>query len=81
MKKIKYVIICGTNQDGTECLMDKIIPYTEENLNIAEAEAYGPKPEFFDDGQPDPAVTPSQLDVIEAQVAYTAMMTGTLLEV
>ena len=25
--------------------------------------------------------TPSQLDVIEAQVAYTAMMTGTLLEV
>jgi hypothetical protein len=24
---------------------------------------------------------PSQLDVIEAQVAYTAMMTGTLLEV
>ena len=24
---------------------------------------------------------PSQLDIIEAQVAYTAMMTGTLLEV
>lgn len=28
-----------------------------------------------------PAETPSQLDVIEAQVTYTAMMTDTLLEV
>lgn len=28
-----------------------------------------------------PAATPSQLDIIEAQVAYTAMMTDTLLEV
>lgn len=28
-----------------------------------------------------PEETPSQLDIIEAQVAYTAMMTGTLLEV
>lgn len=28
-----------------------------------------------------PVEAPSQLDIIEAQVAYTAMMTGTLLEV
>ena len=28
-----------------------------------------------------PAAVPSQLDIIEAQVAYTAMMTDTLLEV
>ena len=32
-----------------------------------------PKPE------PEPTAEPTQLDVIEAQVTYTAMMTGTLL--
>lgn len=31
--------------------------------------------------EPEPEAEPSQLDVIEAQVAYTAMMTDTLLEV
>ena len=34
-----------------------------------------PKPE------PKPEAEPTQLDIIEAQVAYTAMMTDTLLEV
>ena len=33
-----------------------------------------PEPEPVED-------SPSQLDIIEAQVAYTAMMTGTLMEV
>ena len=28
---------------------------------------------------PEPEETPSQLDIIEAQVTYTAMVTGTLL--
>jgi hypothetical protein len=37
--------------------------------------------EPYDNGLPDPVNTPSQLDVIEAQVTYTAMMTDTLLEV
>lgn len=31
--------------------------------------------------EPEPEPEPSQLDVIEAQVTYTAMMTDTLLEV
>lgn len=31
--------------------------------------------------EPEPDVQPSQLDMIEAQVTYTAMMTDTLLEV
>ena len=30
---------------------------------------------------PEPEVTPTQLDIIEAQVTYTAMMTDTLMEV
>lgn len=39
--------------------------------------------EFIYDPLPKPVVeeTPSQLDILEAQVTYTAMMTDTLLEV
>ena len=39
--------------------------------------------EFVYDPLPviEPEATPSQLDIIEAQVTYTAMMTDTLLEV
>lgn len=39
--------------------------------------------EFIHDPLPEPEVDekPTQLDIIEAQVTYTAMMTGTLLEV
>ena len=39
--------------------------------------------EFIHDPLPviEPEVQPSQLDIIEAQVTYTAMMTDTLLEV
>ena len=33
------------------------------------------------DALPEPEIVPSQLDQIEAQVTYTAMMTDTLLEV
>lgn len=36
---------------------------------------------FVYDPLPVPEQKPSQLDIIEAQVAYTAMMTDTLLEV
>ena len=35
---------------------------------------------FLLDPLPAPAETPSQMDRIEAQLIYTAMMTGTLLE-
>lgn len=39
--------------------------------------------EFIHDPLPEAKedIKPTQLDIIEAQVAYTAMMTGTLLEV
>lgn len=36
---------------------------------------------FVCDPLPAPVQKPSQMDIIEAQVAYTAMMTDTLLEV
>ena len=51
---------------------------TPETLEIAKAEAYNGEYTIEDDGKPEPA--PTQLDRIEAQAAYTAMMTDTLLE-
>ena len=36
---------------------------------------------IYDPLPAEPIVVPSQLDIIEAQVTYTAMMTDTLLEV
>ena len=87
MKKIKYKFLSAEINHGTEEKPDieqkfltKKMDWSEANEVIARSEAYG-EPEIYDDGQPDPAEVPSQLDVIEAQVTYTALMTDTLLEV
>jgi hypothetical protein len=50
-------------------------------LEIAKKEAYNGEYAIEDDGQPDLTQEPTQLDRIEAQIAYTAMITDTLLEV
>lgn len=52
---------------------------TDSDFKKAIEIAYNGEYTIEDDGTPEPA--PSQLDVIEAQVTYTAMMTDTLLEV
>lgn len=79
MKKIKYNL-CTHN--GTEEILSPVeMTWNEVNEEIAKMEAHNGKYTIVDDGQPDPADTPSQLDVIEAQVTYTALMTDTLLEV
>lgn len=70
MKKIKYKF------GGLAVQM----PWSEDNLAIAEKEADGGDYSVEDDGIEEVS-EPSQLDIIEAQVAYTAMMTDTLLEV
>lgn len=54
--------------------------WNETNEEIAKLEAYGGEYIIEDDGQPELNQTPTQLDIIEAQVTYTAMMTDTLLE-
>lgn len=63
-------------------LQEKQISITDEtrDVQIAEAmkEAYNGEYTIEDDGKPEPA--PTQLDRIEAQTTYTAMMTDTLLE-
>ena len=78
MKIIKYEIYQTTLEDGKVITIPKELPWSEANEEIARCEAYGEiKP--YDDGQPEPADEPTQLDMIEAQVTYTALMTDTLL--
>lgn len=84
MKTIKYLFPMGEGED--QILVEKVLGgETEEafeaSLEVAKKEAHNGEYTIEDDGQPDPAAEPTQLDRIEAQVAYTAMMTDTLLEV
>lgn len=87
MKKIRFQMLQTTIIDGVELpkseeyMSSMTIAYSEENEEFAKREAYKGEYTVFDDDIPEPVEQPSQLDVIEAQVAYTAMMTDTLLEV
>lgn len=84
MKFLKYqIIVSGKPVEETEhpiepVLSEKRIPYSIENEEIAKAEAYNGEYTIEDDGEPEPA--PTQLDRLEAQTTYTAMMTDTLME-
>lgn len=86
-KTIKYLFCTEVNLGNDETpnieqrFIGKTIPYSEANEEIAKVEAYNGIYTIEDDGQPEPTETPSQLDMIEAQITYTAMMTDTLLEV
>lgn len=84
MKVIKYQL-CTEANHGTEdepkieqVFSAVTLGWSETNEKIAKAEAYNGEYTVKDDGEPEPA--PTQIDRIEAQVAYTAMMTETLLE-
>ena len=88
MKIIKYQLMSEINH-GTEekpnieqiftpCEIRCSEANFEANYAIAQREAYG---EITVEDIPDEDAPPSQLDQLEAQVTYTAMMTDTLLEV
>lgn len=84
MKVIKYQLCTEVNH-GTEDEPDiqqvfsaVTLGWSEANEKIAKKEAYNGEYTVEDDGEPESA--PTQIDRIEAQVAYTAMMTETLLE-
>ena len=87
MKYIKYKLCTKTvagledEQTPVELLSEVRLSYCEANEAIAKKEAWQGEYTIEDDGAPEPTVMPSQLDIIEAQVTYTAMMTDTLLEV
>ena len=88
MKSIHYKIATEENR-GTkeEPKIEKIIkpqiatPASSENIELVKRIAYNGEYTIEDDGQPEPELEPTQLDRIEAQTTYTAMMTDTLLEV
>lgn len=84
MKIIKYQLCTEVNR-GTEqepeieqIFTAVSLGWSEANEKIAKREAYNGEYTIEDDGKPEPA--PTQLDRIEAQTTYTAMMTDTLLE-
>ena len=86
MKVLKYRIMTEVNH-GTEeqpdirqVFSEVTMGWNEANEEIAKREAYNGEYEIFDDGQPEPEPEPTQLDRVEAQATYTAMMTDTLLE-
>lgn len=84
MKVIKYQLCTEINrgteeQPNIEQVFSGVTSrWSEGNEKIAKAEAYNGEYTIEDDGKPEPA--PTQLDRIEAQTTYTAMMTDTLLE-
>ena len=87
-KVIKYKFMSCEVNHGTEknpdieqIFLNKSMTWSEANEKIAKHEAYNGEYTIEDDGQPEPVAEPTQLDRIEAQVAYTAMITDTLLEV
>jgi hypothetical protein len=86
MKIIKYKRCIsynlGTEEEPQieETFSDIEMPWNEQNEEIAKREAYNGDYEIVDDGEPEPEEQPTQLDRVEAQLAYTAMMTDTLLE-
>lgn len=83
MKIIKYQLCTEVNhgteeQPNIEQVFSEVsLGWSEANEKIAKSEAYNGEYTIEDDGKPEPA--PTQLDRIEAQTTYTAMMTDTLL--
>lgn len=84
MEVIKYQL-CTEANHGTEdepkikqVFSAITLGWSDGNEKIAKAEAYNGEYTIEDDGEPEPA--PTQIDRIEAQVAYTALMTDTLME-
>lgn len=85
MKILKYnlctIVNHGTEKEPKieEILYPVTMGWSEANEEIAKREAYNGEITPYDDGQPDLEAEPTQLDMIEAQVTYTALMTDTLL--
>ena len=87
MKVLKYNLCTRVNH-GTEetpkwkdILTPVTMDWNEVNEKIAKQEAYNCEYVIDDDGNVEPIIEPTQLDRIEAQITYTAMMTNTLLGV
>ena len=85
-KVIKYKFLSCEVNHGTEenpdieqILLDVTMTWNEANEEIAKREAHNGIYTIEDDGVED-IQEPTKEDKFEAQLTYTAMMTGTLLE-
>lgn len=78
MKIIKYNFC--TKLNNVETLYTVEMPWSEANEMIAKAESYNGE-YIIENDEVKNVIEPTQLDVIEAQITYTAMMTNTLLGV
>lgn len=74
MKRISYQRSCGK-----DFFVQVSHPWSEETERLAAREAY--QGHYTVTEETGEAAAPSRLDILEAQVAYTAMMTDTLMEV
>lgn len=68
MKIIKYYILQGTDENGNDILLPKMMDYSESNLICAEAEAYNGKYTIEDDGRPEPVAEPTTDDILNAML-------------
>ena len=86
MRRIKYYYNIPINKGTEESpewvdnFFEKSNPWSEINEEIAKKEAHNGVYTIEDDGVEE-ITEPTQLDKIEAQVVYTAIITDTLLEV
>ena len=85
MKKLKYQVRAYRSEWDAETETDVTVEdavgievdYSDAALAHALEVAIGGQYEIVDDGEPE--AEPSQIDRIEAQAAYTALMTDTLI--
>lgn len=82
MKNIKYKILDNpkASQEENYTFSFCIIPFSETNEAFVKKVAYNGEYEIIEDEKTEPIPMPTQLDRIEAQITYTAMMTDTLME-
>lgn len=78
MAKIIKYNLCHRDENGNDNLFPVIMGWNESNEEIAKREAHNGEYIIEDDGVEETTV-PTQLDRIEAQITYTAIMTDTLL--
>ena len=81
-KILKYKFLMNEINHGTEepnieqIFFEKTLTWCKENEEIAKREAYNGEYTIEDDGQPELVPEPSQLDRVESQIAYLAIITG-----
>ena len=76
--EIKQKIEVVLNDASISCSTEEVL---NANLPMIQKEAYNGEYTIEGEFDTESDVKPTQLDIIEAQVTYTAMMTDTLLEV